>query len=39
MDVKNELHHSRGAPHANRITNNTKTNNQAQRYWFLDKLQ
>ena len=28
---KNELRHSRGAPHTNHIINNTKTNNQTQR--------
>ena len=26
---KNELRHSRGAPHTNHIINNTKTNNQS----------
>ena len=29
---KNELRHSRGAPHTNHIINNTKTNNRVQRY-------
>ena len=28
---KNELRHSRGAPHTNHIINNTKTNNRVQR--------
>ena len=31
---KNELRHSRGAPHTNHIINNTKTNNRVQRYSF-----
>ena len=38
-DKKNELRHSRGAPHTNHIINNTKTNNRVQRYVILSYLQ
>ena len=36
---KNELRHSRGAPHTNHIINNTKTNNRVQRYGDFRNLQ
>ena len=36
---KNELRHSREAPHTNHIINNTKTNNRAQRYGVFPDLQ
>ena len=36
---KNELRHSRGAPHTNHIINNTKTNNRVQRYGDFPNLQ
>ena len=36
---KNELRHSREAPHTNHIINNTKTNNRVQRYGDFPDLQ
>ena len=39
MYKKNELRHSRGAPHTNHIINNTKTNNRVQRYGDFPNLQ